>query len=57
MLQQIVFFLKVTLYSVTIVIQLPQKHQYVHLTAYDYPFNPGSIFQKSLFFRSSLETW
>ena len=26
------FFFKVTLYSVTIVIQLPQK-QYVHLTA------------------------
>ena len=31
-------FLKVTLYSVTIVIKLPQKHQYVHLTAYDYSF-------------------
>ena len=31
-------FLKVTLYSVTIVITLPQKHQYVHLTAYDYSF-------------------
>ena len=32
------FFLKVTLYSVAIVIKLPQKHQYVHLTAYDYSF-------------------
>ena len=31
-------FLKVTLYSVTIVIMLPKKHQYVHLTAYDYSF-------------------
>ena len=38
MLQQIVFLKKVTLYSVAIVIKLPQKHQYVHLTAYDYSF-------------------
>ena len=30
------FFLKVTLYSVTIAIKLPQKYQYVHLTAHDY---------------------
>ena len=34
MLQEIVFFVKVTLYSVTIVIKLPQKHQYIHLTVY-----------------------
>ena len=32
------FFFKVTLYYVTIVIKLPQKHQYAHLTAYDYSF-------------------
>ena len=36
MLQQIKIILKVTLYSVTITIKLPQKYQYVHLTAYDY---------------------
>ena len=35
---QIVFFKKVTLYTVTIVTKLPQKHQYVHLTGYDYSF-------------------
>ena len=38
MLQQITIFLKVTLYSITAVTTLPQKHQYVYLTAYNYSF-------------------
>ena len=38
MLQQITIFLKVTLYYVTLAKKLPQKYQYVHLTAYEYSF-------------------
>ena len=29
---------QVTLYSITAVTTLPQKHQYVYLTAYNYTF-------------------